>query len=191
MLWSSQSNSSGSQTTAVLDHLGKAGTQFPVGQRGQGVGVRDDGERLIEGADQVLAARMIDPGLAADRGIDLGEQRRRHLHIADAALIAGRGEARDVARPRRRPRPAPWRRDSFSWRPARRTPIRRFAASCAARRPARCIRRLCLPRKAPGQFRRDTGCATVVLVTISRSRPRIWASSSSRFASSPEPIAMG
>jgi len=35
--------------------------------------------RLMKGADQVLARRRIDPGLAADRGIDLGKKRCRDL----------------------------------------------------------------------------------------------------------------
>ena len=36
-------------------------------------------------------------GLAADRGIDLRQQRGRHLHEVDAALIAGGGETGQVA----------------------------------------------------------------------------------------------
>ena len=53
--------------------------------------------RLVEGADQVLAARMVDAGLAADGGVHHREQRRRQLHDRDAALVGGRREARDVA----------------------------------------------------------------------------------------------
>ena len=51
----------------------------------------------MERADHVLAVRMIDGRLAADRGVDLREQRRRHLHVVDAALVAGRGESGHVA----------------------------------------------------------------------------------------------
>ncbi len=40
---------------------------------------------------------MVDSGLAADRGIHLRKQRGGNLHVADAALIARRREARDVA----------------------------------------------------------------------------------------------
>ena len=61
------------------------------------LGVGDHAAWLMERADQVLAARMIDAGLAADGRIDLREQRGRHLHVVDAALVAGRGEARHVA----------------------------------------------------------------------------------------------
>ena len=51
----------------------------------------------MEGADQVLALGRVDPGLAADRAVDLGEQRRRDLHEADAAAHHRRGEAGEVA----------------------------------------------------------------------------------------------
>ena len=44
-----------------------------------------------------FALRMIDRGLAADRGIHLREQRRRNLDVVDAALIAGSGETGHVA----------------------------------------------------------------------------------------------
>ena len=57
----------------------------------------DDGARLIKRADQVLAAGVIDAGLAAHRGIDLRQQRRGHLHEIDAALVAGRRKPGHVA----------------------------------------------------------------------------------------------
>ena len=60
-------------------------------------GIDDDGERLVERADQVLAERMVDADLAADRAVDLRQQRRRHLDDRDAAQVGGRGEAGDVA----------------------------------------------------------------------------------------------
>ena len=44
-------------------------------------------------ADQVLALRCIDAGLAADGRIDLGEKGGRHLHHADAAPEDACGEA--------------------------------------------------------------------------------------------------
>ncbi len=40
---------------------------------------------------------MVHAGLAADRRVHLRQQRRRQLHEVDAALVAGRGEPRDVA----------------------------------------------------------------------------------------------
>ena len=51
----------------------------------------------MEGADQVLALRGVDAGLAADRGIHLREQRGRDLHEAHAAAQDRRGKAGEVA----------------------------------------------------------------------------------------------
>ena len=51
----------------------------------------------MEGADQVLALPRVDAGLAADRGIDLGQQRGRHLHDADAAPQDAGGKAGQIA----------------------------------------------------------------------------------------------
>ena len=51
----------------------------------------------MEGAEQVLAVRRIDAGLAADRGIDLRQQRGRHLHEIDAAPQDRRREAGEIA----------------------------------------------------------------------------------------------
>ena len=67
------------------------------GQRLQRARVRDHAARLMERADHVLAVRMIDAGLAADGRVDLRQQRRRHLDVVDAALIAGGREAGHVA----------------------------------------------------------------------------------------------
>jgi len=39
----------------------------------------------MERADQILAVAAVDAGLAAYRTVDLGQQRGRHLHEADAA----------------------------------------------------------------------------------------------------------
>src|ERR671934_260648 len=82
---------------AMLDHLGKARAQLALGQRIERRHVADHGERLVEGADHVLAARMVDGGLAADGRVDLREQRGRYLHEAHAALVDRRGKAGEVA----------------------------------------------------------------------------------------------
>ena len=81
----------------MLDHFGKPGAQLPVGQRIEGRHVGDHCEGLVEGADHVLAPRVVDRGLAAHRGIDLREQRGRNLHERHAALVDRRGEAGEVA----------------------------------------------------------------------------------------------
>jgi len=92
-LLSSQSNSNGSHTQPYL----MTSASPAESSRSGSVDVRDDAFGLIERADQILAARMIDAGLAADRGVDLREQRGRNLHVADAALIAGGRKACDIA----------------------------------------------------------------------------------------------
>ena len=57
----------------------------------------DHGVRLIERADQVLAERVVDADLAADRAVHLREQRRRHVHERDAAQVGRGGEPGHVA----------------------------------------------------------------------------------------------
>ncbi len=81
----------------VLDHLGQARAQFARREGCQRTEVRNHGTGLMKRPDQVLAARVIHAGLAADGGIDLRQQRRRHLHEIDAALITGRRKSGDVA----------------------------------------------------------------------------------------------
>ena len=60
----------------------------------------------MERADQVLALGQVDAGLAADRGVDLGDEGRRHVHDRDPAQVRRREEARGVAQ-----RPATDRHD--------------------------------------------------------------------------------
>ena len=52
----------------------------------------------MEGADQVLPARQVDRRLAADRRVDLADERRRHGHPVDPAEVRRGGEACDVRR---------------------------------------------------------------------------------------------
>ena len=51
----------------------------------------------MEGADQVLAARMVDRDLPADGAIDHRQQRGRHHQQRQAAVVGGGHEARQVA----------------------------------------------------------------------------------------------
>ena len=81
---------------AVLDDLGEPGAQLARRQRGQGGGVAHHELGLVEGPDQVLAADVVDAGLAADGRVHLGQQRGGHLHEGDAALVAGGGKAGEV-----------------------------------------------------------------------------------------------
>ena len=52
--------------------------------------------RLPERADEVLALRQVDAGLAADRRVDHAEQRRGDVDDRHAAVPHGRGEPGDV-----------------------------------------------------------------------------------------------
>ncbi len=94
---SSQAKNAGVAEQAVFGDLGIAGAEFARRQRVEQRRVGDHQDRLMKGADQVLAVPRIDAGLAADRGVDLRQQRRRHLHEIDAAAHARRGEAGEIA----------------------------------------------------------------------------------------------
>ena len=96
-LTSSQSKNAGVAEQAVFHHLGIAGAEFALRQRVEQRGVGDHQDRLMERADQVLALAGVDRGLAADRRIDLRQQRRRHLHVVDAAPDQRRGKAGEIA----------------------------------------------------------------------------------------------
>ena len=66
------------------------------GRRGERRRVGEHGRGLVVGADVVLALRQVDAGLAAVGGVDLGDQRGRHLHDRHPALVDGGAEARHV-----------------------------------------------------------------------------------------------
>ena len=82
---------------AVLDDFGEAGAEFPGRERPQRLDVGDHEPRLMEGADQVLPQRVVDGGLAADRRIDLRQERRRHLDDGHATQQRRSREAREIA----------------------------------------------------------------------------------------------
>ena len=81
----------------VLGHLAEPAAELRVGKRREQRGVGHDADRLVEGTDEVLALGEVHCGLAADRGVDLGEQRGRHLHERDAAVVHGGREPDGVA----------------------------------------------------------------------------------------------
>jgi hypothetical protein len=64
---------------AVLDDFRQPGPQFPVRQRIQRVRIGQHEARLVESADHVLAQRVVDGGLASDRGVHLRQQGRGNL----------------------------------------------------------------------------------------------------------------
>ena len=80
----------------MLGHLRPASTQFARRQGGQHRGIGQHRAGLVEGAQQVLALRGIDTGLATHRTIDLRQQRGRALHEGQAAQDGGGGEAGQI-----------------------------------------------------------------------------------------------
>ncbi len=82
---------------AVFQDLGVAADQFAARQGVEDAQIGQHQAGLVKRSDQVLAARRVDRGLAAHRGIDLSQQGGRNLHEADAALIDGRRETGEVA----------------------------------------------------------------------------------------------
>src|SRR5262249_12782043 len=67
------------------------------GEESGGVGEHE--ARLMEGPDHVLSPRVIDGRLAADGGVDLGEERGRHPGEGDAAHVRRRRGAPEGAHP--------------------------------------------------------------------------------------------
>jgi len=58
----------------VFDDLGVTRAEFALRQRVERRRIGEHQLRLVEGADEILAMRRIDAGLAADGGIDLRQQ---------------------------------------------------------------------------------------------------------------------
>ena len=56
---------------AVLHDLSDAGTQFPIGKRGQGVQVTKDQTRLMESTHQIFASLKIHSNLATHGTVNL------------------------------------------------------------------------------------------------------------------------
>ena len=82
---------------AVLDDLVEAGAELAARQRGEQLRIDRHRQGLMKRADQVLAERVVDADLAADRAVHLRQQRRRHLHDRDAAQERRGRKAGDVA----------------------------------------------------------------------------------------------
>ena len=82
---------------AVFHDLVQARAELAARQRAEHQRIDRDHRRLVEGANQVLAERVIDADLSADRAVHLREQRRRHVRQRDAAQERGRRKARGIA----------------------------------------------------------------------------------------------
>jgi len=88
---------SGVANDGVLDGLSQAGAEVAFAERGQDGRVDQDEARLVKRADQVLAARVVDRGLAADAGVHVGLDGGGALGKRDAAHPCGSHEAGEVA----------------------------------------------------------------------------------------------
>ena len=69
-----------------------------LGHRGEERDVDHDVARLVEGTDEVLPLGQVDGGFAADRRIDLGDERRRDMDDRDPAQERGGEESGRVAK---------------------------------------------------------------------------------------------
>ena len=105
---------------AVFDDFGIAGGEFARRQGGEAVGVGEHERRLMEGADQILAMRRIDAGLAAD-----ARNRPARAGSSESARSACRGAGSPATKPARSPTTPP---------PSamRKSPRSIFAASAAS-----------------------------------------------------------
>ena len=75
----------------------EAGAEFGGREGAEEIDVGEDGEGVVEAADEIFSGQEIDAGFAADGGVDLREKGGRDLHVADAAHVDGGEEAGDVA----------------------------------------------------------------------------------------------
>jgi len=80
----------------VLDAFAQPGRVVTPRQRRQQVGIDHHRARLVEGADEVLAGRVVQPGLPAHRRVDGGFQRGGDLDEADAAQPSRRDEPPEI-----------------------------------------------------------------------------------------------
>jgi hypothetical protein len=81
----------------VFDDLSEPGTQLTRRQARQRARVCQNQDRLVERADEILAARVVHSCFATHRRIHLREEGRRYLHERNAALITGRSETGHIA----------------------------------------------------------------------------------------------
>jgi len=81
----------------VFDHFTQSGEAVTDLEGGEQCRIDADQFGLMKGADEVLAEGVIDPGLAADAAVDLGEQSRGNLDKTDAAQKGRSDESGEIA----------------------------------------------------------------------------------------------
>src|SRR5205085_8114745 len=65
----------------VLDRFRKTSTKMLAWQCFKNAHIDDDGRRLMERADEILAKRSVDSGLSPDGRVDHRKKAGRHLHV--------------------------------------------------------------------------------------------------------------
>lgn len=80
----------------VLGHLAPPAGPLAPGQGGQDLGVAQHRPWLPERTDQVLALGQVDPRLAADGRVDLGQQGGGHVDVGRPPVEGGGGEPGQV-----------------------------------------------------------------------------------------------
>ena len=81
-----------------LHTLGQSRGHLPRRQRTEGIRVDQHGTGLVERTHDVLHAVHVDGGLAADRGVHLGQQCGGQVVEIHAPHVGGGGEARQIPR---------------------------------------------------------------------------------------------
>jgi len=82
---------------AGFDGFLQACVEFGGGKSAEKIYVGEDSLRMVEAADEIFSCGEIDSGFSADGGVDLRQERRRDLDVADAPHVNGSEEAGDVA----------------------------------------------------------------------------------------------
>ena len=82
---------------AGLDGFLQAGAELAWRQRFEGNGVSENGQRVVECAEEIFAGSDVDAGLSAEGAVDLREQGGGDADVADAAHVGGGEEACHVA----------------------------------------------------------------------------------------------
>ena len=81
---------------AGFDDFVEAGAVFAFGKRGENGGIDENGQGLVEGADEIFAGNEVGAGFTADGSVHLGEEGGGDLDDGDAAHEDGGEEAAEV-----------------------------------------------------------------------------------------------
>ena len=164
------SKNAGVEDHPVLDDLGHPAAELAGRQGRQRPGVDPDADRLVEGADDVLGRRLVDPHLAADRAVDLRQQGRRRPSAGGRPGHTSPRRSPPGRRPPRRRPPRPPSAGRPSWRSAGRAARRPVRATCSPRPAARTRPRRRSRPPPSASANRPASTSTLASVTISADR---------------------